>query len=108
MGGASPVPVAGNIPQKGEARFAGGPKIEPVAATRGRISSSAARPLSALEASDLIATAAGLPESWCVRLEPPHGQLAILPLSGRRRYHRAWIAARRYSRIGRDDALDLR
>lgn len=108
MGGTSPVPLAAHIPQKGDARFAIRTKIKPVATNRGKDSSSAARSLSALEASDLVATAAGLPESWGVRIEPPYGQLAILPLSGRRRYHRAWIAARRYGRIARDDALGLR
>jgi hypothetical protein len=71
----------------------------------GRISPSAARALSPIETTDLKALALALPESWGVFLEPPHGQVAIAPLSGRHHFHRCWMAARRFGKITRDNGL---
>jgi hypothetical protein len=67
-------------------------------------SPSAARSLSALEATDLAAVALSLPDSWCVALEPPYGQMAIGPLAGRRRFHRCHIAASKWGAVRRDTA----
>lgn len=76
-----------------------------MSARRGEISASAASSLSSSEAYDLKVLALALPESWAVQIEPPYGQLALVPLSSRRRYHRCWVASRRIGRIVRDSAL---
>jgi len=80
-------------------------KIKPNVATKGRASPSVARSLSVLEQRDLAAIARALPLTWCVVVEPPSGQLSIGPLSGRRRYHRAWVASLAAGRIVHDSAL---
>lgn len=87
-------------------RIRRGAKIEPVAATWGEHSPSVARALSRSDVADLAAIANGLPESWVVTIEPPHGQLAIVPIAQRRRYHRAYVASRKLGRIYRDSGLD--
>jgi len=73
-----------------------------VAPPWGRLSPSVARPLSPSEAADVKATALGLPESWCVQVLPPHGQLAITPLGERERATLCWVASRSLGRITRE------
>lgn len=68
-------------------------------------SPSVARALSDLEAECLAAIALALPAAWVVVVEPPHGQIAITPVSGRHRFHRSWVADGTQRRIYRDDSL---
>ena len=63
-----------------------------MATQEGQRNPSVARRLSASEAADLAAIALALPDSWCVWVEPPYGQLAFGPRATRPRYHRAWVA----------------
>lgn len=97
--------VTGKIPQKGDAPRARLAKINRVSGRRGEISPSAARALSDPEREALIDLAKSLPDTWAVQLEPPHGQVAIVPLACRRRFHGCWIAAARYRRLVRDNGL---
>jgi len=82
-------------------------KIQPNVGVRGEASPSVARALSDLEAECLAAIALALPASWVVTVEPPHGQLAITPVSERHRFHRCWVGSGAQRRIYRDDALRL-
>jgi hypothetical protein len=65
-------------------------------------SPSVARSLSALEAEGIIATAKGLPPSWCVQILPPHGQISISPLAERARHTYCWVASRSLGRVTRE------
>jgi len=44
----------------------------------------------------------GLPDTWCVQVLPPRGQLAITPLSERERATLCWLASRSLGRITRE------
>lgn len=74
-------------------------------ATEGEHSPSVARALSDLEAECLAAIALALPASWVVQVEPPYGQVAIMPVTERHRFHRCWVASGSQRRVFRDDAL---
>lgn len=69
---------------------------------------SVARGLHALEADALKAIALALPETWCVVVEPPYGQLAITPIAERRRFLRAWLASSAWGKITREPWRDPR
>lgn len=71
----------------------------------GEASPSVARALSELEAECMAAIALALPASWVVQIEPPHGQLSIVPVLERHRFHRCWVASGDQRRIYREDAL---
>lgn len=60
------------------------------------------------EAEQLATTACALPDSWCVVIEPPFGQLALTPLAERRIYHRAHVASVALRRIFHDDGRGSR
>jgi hypothetical protein len=62
--------------------------------------------LSDLEAECLAAIALALPASWVVVIEPPFGQVAIMPVAERHRFHRCWVASGAQRRIYRDDSRD--
>lgn len=62
---------------------------------------SAARLLSALEQSELAATALALPAGWVVQVTAPHGQLAILPREYVHEQVRTFIADGQARRIYR-------
>lgn len=66
---------------------------------------SVAKALSPSEASDLVALAVSLPDSWCVQILPPDGQLAIGPLSDRPTHHRCWTAAVAWGAIRRESCI---
>jgi hypothetical protein len=78
-------------------------KIKPIVASPAGDIPSAARALSGPERDSLIAIAKGLPDTWAVALEPPHGQVAIVPLACRRKFHRCWVAAPAFQKLFRDD-----
>jgi hypothetical protein len=71
-------------------------------ATVGEGCPSAARSLSALEADQIIATARGLPPSWCVQILAPHGQISICPLPERAVHTYCWVASRSLGRVARE------
>lgn len=60
------------------------------------------------EADQLIATARTLPTSWCLVVEPPHGQIAITPSAERKIFHRCYVASVALGRIFHDDGRSLR
>lgn len=80
-------------------------KLKSIMPPWGERSPSVARSLSDLEADDVKAIALALPTSWQVAIEPPHGQLAISPRNGAKRFHRCWVASASLGRIVHDDAL---
>lgn len=82
-------------------------KLKSTMGTPGRDSPSVARALSDLEKECLAAIALALPASWVVTIEPPHGQVAIVPVAERHRFHRCWVASGDQRRIFRDDSLHL-
>lgn len=79
-----------------------GAKIKSVATEWGRLSPSAARPLSPSEGEDLAVLAQGLPDDWCAQLIPPHGQVSIGPYATRQRFVRCWLSARAVGCVHRE------
>lgn len=55
----------------------------------GGVSASAASTFSGPEIRELLATAEGLPDGWCLAAEPPYGQLVLTPVKG---YHFSLMA----------------
>jgi hypothetical protein len=47
----------------------------------------------------MAAIARALPDTWCVLIEPPHGQLRVLPLVDAPRHHRMFVASARWGAI---------
>lgn len=91
------------IPQKGDDNARDDAKIQPTVASWGEPSPSVARALSDLEKECLAAIALALPSSWVVVVEPPFGQVAIMPVQERHRFHRCFVASGKQRRIFRDD-----
>lgn len=88
-------------PRWGMVLTANQPKLKSAVTPREGSVPSVARGLQKSESDQLIAIAKGLPETWCVQILPPYGQLAIGPLADRQLYVRthtaslAWRAIRR-------------
>jgi hypothetical protein len=80
-------------------------KIQTVGAHLQRDSPSVARSLSTSEAADLAAIAKALPLEWCVLIEPPFGQLAIMPIREAGHYHRCHVASASWGAIRRASGL---
>jgi len=82
-----------------------GVTLKGVAATPGNGRPSAARALKPFEVAELVAIARGLPETWCVQILPPEGQLAIVPVAGRRSHHRCFSASRHWGAVIHENGI---
>lgn len=69
---------------------------------------SAARGLNEREVADLAAIARALPAGWVVQVQPPRGQVAILPRAYLDGFHRCFVADAAAARIYRQNTVQGR